>query len=101
VLGLKPDLRQKMAVMLCLLLVLFMTAEAGHMHQTAQSSCAWCSSAHVLAVAGPAAPCTSLINTGEAIALSVRTEKSLLLIPFQLIRPPPAPFEYRTYMHDI
>jgi hypothetical protein len=96
VLALKPDFRKKTAVLLCLLLALFMTAEAGHMHQTAQNSCAWCSTAHVPAVAGPVTPFAVLHNTGETIASLVRTEKSLRLIPFALIRPPPIPSDYRT-----
>jgi hypothetical protein len=96
VLASKPDFRKKVAVILCLLLAFFMTAEAGHKHPTVQTSCAWCSSAHVPAVPGPVTPFAFLHNTGEAVAVMVRTEKSLLVIPFQLIRPPPSPSKYRT-----
>jgi hypothetical protein len=92
----KLDFRKKIAAGLCLLMVLFMTAEARHQHQAAQTSCAWCSIAHVPATPGPVTPYAFLNSTGETVALLVHPEKSMLLIPFQLIRPPPTPYDSRT-----
>jgi hypothetical protein len=94
--GSKVDFRKKLAIVPYLLLVLFMTAEVVHQHQTAQTSCAWCSTAHIPVISGPVTPYAFLGGTGEAVAVLVRTEKSLLLIPFQLIRPPPNPSKHRT-----
>jgi hypothetical protein len=86
-----------LAVTLCVLLAIFMTAEAAHHHAPPgvlqHNSCSWCLSAHSATIlisvllSGPSE------NAGETVVFLERAEKSLLLIPVQLIRPPPISFE--------
>jgi hypothetical protein len=79
--------------MLCVLLAIFMTAEAAHHHALPgalqHSCCSWCLSAHSATIHIFVLPSGPSGNAGEAVELQERAEKPLLLIPLQLIRPPP------------
>jgi hypothetical protein len=92
VIRLNLKLQKKLAIVACVLLVLFMTAEIGHRHEKPgafQSSCAWCATAHVPEIRIPVLPSGFSDSTGEMVTPRVRTERSLFLIPLQRIRPPP------------
>jgi hypothetical protein len=86
-----------LAMLLCVLLAVFMTAEAAHHHAPPgvlqHASCSWCSSAHSATILIFVLPSGPSGNAGEAVALLDHAEKPLLLIPLQLIRPPPISFQ--------
>ena len=85
-------LRKPLALLVCVLLAIFMTAEAAHHHAppgALHDSCSWCLSAHSATIHIFVLPSGPSGNAGEAVALEERAEKPLLLIPLQLIRPPP------------
>jgi hypothetical protein len=92
VIRLNLELRKKLAIFPCVLLVVFMTAEIGHRHEKPgvfQSTCAWCAVAHVPEVRVSVLPSVFSDSTGEKVTPLVRTERSLLLTPLPRIRPPP------------
>ena len=82
------------AVVLCLLLVIFMTVEAGHSHSSSQSQqhtpCFWCSIAHVAAVFAGVQQLVSSMLAGKRIAIWDDSGKSRFAIDLDRIRPPPS-----------
>ena len=86
------ELRKKLAIFACVLLVVFMTAEIGHRHEKPgvfQSPCPWCALAHVPEIRIAVLPSGFSDFTGEMVKPRVRIERSLLLTPLPRIRPPP------------
>ena len=83
------------AIALCLLLLVFMTAEGVHAHYHLQSQghapCAWCAMAHLATV--PAVDLLSATPTpqGEVVGTQEPGRRQLFVILLHRIRPPPTP----------
>lgn len=90
------------AIALCLLLVVFMTAEAGHIHDHSQSlqhpTCPWCSMAHMATLPAAALSLEGAVLVGEIVAPQELRGRRLPEIFLHHIRPPPILQTKDTYL---
>jgi hypothetical protein len=89
------------AIMLCVLLMVFMTVEVVHRHTPSgklqHDTCHWCATSHLATILVlTLSPGPSEV-AGETIALLECNGESLLTIPPQRIRPPPFTSKYEDY----
>ena len=78
---------------LCVLVMVFMIAEAGHSHPPAgtlhHTFCYWCSAAHVASIRSAAVPPLCAEFTQPLVLPQELREHALLLVPPEPVRPPP------------
>ena len=86
------------AIILCVLLMVFMTVEVAHRHTPSgklqHDTCHWCATSHLATILVLTLPPGPSEIAGETIALLECNGESLLLVPPQLIRPPPIYFKF-------
>ena len=87
--------------MLCVLLMVFMTVEVAHRHTPSgklqHDTCHWCATSHLATILVLAHTPGPSEVAGETIALLECNGESLLMVPPQLIRPPPFTSKYEDY----
>ena len=89
------------AIMLCVLLMVFMTVEVAHRHTPSgklqHDTCHWCATSHLATILVLTLTPGPSEVAGETIALLECNGESLLMVPPQLIRPPPFTSKYEDY----
>jgi hypothetical protein len=87
--------------MLCVLLMVFMTVEVAHRHTPSgklqHDTCHWCATSHLATISVLTLTPGPSEVAGETIALLECNGESLLMVPPQLIRPPPFTSKYEDY----